>query len=156
MRRPAAASIASRDKASKDAVFPRAPAAILQPLLGGHADLGSGPSEIIPKASIERPGASKGLQSPSENFSPFPGIEDYQWLTGELRQKKLPTAPVGRTGVARRRGERSLTCEKAFGARQAGRLPIPPSSIPILLCRRLIDIEAGLRRRRDARCVENI
>jgi hypothetical protein len=30
--------------------------------------------KIIPKASIELPGASKGLPSPSENFSPFPGI----------------------------------------------------------------------------------
>jgi hypothetical protein len=75
---------------------------------------------------------------------------------GRTAAKKIADRAVARIGVARRRGERSLTCEKAFGARQPGRPPIPPSSIPILLCRRLIDIEAGLRRRRDARCVENI
>jgi hypothetical protein len=45
------------------------------------------PSEIIPKVSIERPGASKRFQSASQNFTPFPGIEDYQWVTGEDGKK---------------------------------------------------------------------
>jgi hypothetical protein len=49
--------------------------------------LGSAPSESSPKASIEPPGASKGPQSPSENFQCFPGIHNYQWLTGERRPK---------------------------------------------------------------------
>jgi hypothetical protein len=97
MRRPAAASIASRDKASKDA----GSGAILQPLLGGHADWGAGLQKSFRKLRSSVRGLQKAfnrLQSPSENFSPFLGIEDYQWLTGDGGQKKLPTAPVGRTG----------------------------------------------------------
>jgi hypothetical protein len=47
-------------------------------------------------ASIEPPGASKGRQSPSENFNRFPRIENYQWLTGE-RGKKIADRAVGRT-----------------------------------------------------------
>ena len=43
-----------------------------------------------------------------------------------------------------------LTRESTFGARRPGQLHVPPSSIQILACRRVIDFEAGLRSRADA------
>jgi hypothetical protein len=67
---------------------------------------GSAPSQILPKVSIERPGASKSLPSASKNFRSFPRIEDYQWLTGEPWQKNCRARRWAGMGAARRPGRR--------------------------------------------------
>jgi hypothetical protein len=145
MRRPAAASIASGDKGVERRglrwrSFSRSLAAmpIWERAFRNHSE------------SFDR--ASGGFKRPSIAFRKFQSFSWNRGLSmayGRTAAKKIADRAVGRTGAARRRGERSLRA-KAFGARQPGRLHIPPSSIPILLCRRLIDFEAGLRRRRDA------
>jgi hypothetical protein len=97
--------------------------------------------------------ASGGFKRPSIAFRKFQSFSRNRGLSmayGRRRPKKIADRARGSDRVARRRGEPSLTRENAFGARQPARLDIPPSSIPILLRRRLIDFEAGLRRRRDA------
>ena len=53
-------------------------------------------SESFHRASRGFQSPSKRLPSASENFIFFPGIEDYQWLTGEWRPKKSPRPPWGR------------------------------------------------------------
>jgi hypothetical protein len=110
--------------------------------------LGSAPSEIIPKASIERPGASKAfnpLHKISFLFSESRIINGLRATGG----KKMPTAPWGRTWVARRRGERSSCARMRFALANAGdcvsRSRGLSSSILILACRRRIDVEAGVR-----------
>jgi hypothetical protein len=135
-----------------DRFAPLAMTAMLQPLLGGHT-VWESRSGINPKASFERPGASKGVQSPSENFNRFPRFQNYQWLTGERRPKKLPTAPWGGHGrappsrtVLRARMRFALANPGSCASRLRGL----SSSIQILVCRCLIHFEAGLRSRRDA------
>jgi hypothetical protein len=101
--------------------------------------LGSAPSEISPKASIEPPGASKGLQSPSENFSPFLSIENYQWLTGERRPKnRRPrrAADMGRVAEANGPYARESVSHSPTQATAYPRFRGLSSSIPILACRR--------------------
>jgi hypothetical protein len=74
--------------------------------------------KIIPKASIGLPGASKGLPFVSKNFISFPGIEDYQWLTGERRQKNRRRRCGADRGRAPPR-RAVLTREHAFRASPA-------------------------------------
>ena len=113
--------------------------------------LGSAPSEIIPKASIERPGASKGLQFCLQKISfSFSELRIINGLRANGGQKIAERA-VGRTLGSRLARRTVLTRESAFGARRPGHLDIPPLlSIQILACRRLIDFEAALRSPRDA------
>ena len=97
------------------------------------------------KLRSSAPGVSKGLQLPSENFSPFLEIEDYQWLTGKRRAKKSPTAPWSGHGsrAAEANGRsypaRSPTRSIAYPACAACPRPSPE----ILAWSRLIDFEGG-------------
>jgi hypothetical protein len=85
-----------------------------------------GPSEILPKASIERPGASEGLQNPFHFLQKISVLFPESGIINGLRAnegKKIGDPAVGRTG--------SRAAEAR--ARPPGQSPIPLSpSIPIL------------------------
>jgi hypothetical protein len=121
-----------------DGFAPLAMTAMLQPPLGGHT-VWETRSEINPKASIEPPGASKGVQSPSENFNRFPRIENYQWLTGDRRRKNSDRA-VGRTG-SRAAEANGPTRALAHAVNCVSCLRGLSSFIQILAFRRLIYLE---------------
>jgi hypothetical protein len=87
---------------------------------------GWAPSEILPKASIERPGASKGFKRPSIGFKKFQFLSPNRGLSMAYRRmkaKKIADRAVGRTGPRAAEAR----------ARSPGQSPIPLSpSIPIL------------------------
>jgi hypothetical protein len=115
---------------------------MLQPLLGGHT-VWQARSEINPKASFERPGASKGVQSPSENFNRFPRIQNYQWLTGGRRPKNRRPRRAADMGRARRQGGRSYAARLPTRPIAYSACTACPRPSQILAFRRLICFAGG-------------
>jgi hypothetical protein len=113
---------------------PEGVAATLQPLLGGAF---KNPSESFHRASGGFKNASKSLPSPSKNFSFFPGIEDYQWLAGDRRQKNCGPRPWGARG-SRAAEANGPTRAHAHRVNCVSQLRGLSSSILILAYRRLI------------------